>query len=277
MRSRICHDEISSEEAHARRLAREDFWGGFLAWRIWLSLGLHDVKIRYRRTILGPLWITLGMVTMFVSMGMLFSALYKDDVRTLLPYLGVGLVLWTFGASTINEATLAFQSAQQLVRSLKSPLTIHVLRCVVRNGIIFLHNAAAVFIVSIALGMEPGLITLLVLVTLPLFLLALHFSSLILATLGARFRDIGPVVSMLLQMLFFLTPIIWSPANIPNGRKYWIIANPIYHLIECVRAPLLGKMPETISLVVATGMTIALAFASYMLYVRFRRRIPYWL
>ena len=234
--------------------ANQDFIRAILSWRLWLSLGVRDITIRYKRTLLGPLWITISMSATFVSMGMLFSAILKNDVHEYLPYLAAGMVSWNVVNAMANDAPQIFVHAHHIINSLRLPLPIHVLRCVVRNLLIFLHNCVAAVIAHLVLGGSLGVVSLMLLVTLPLLFVILFSGALLLAILGARFRDLGPIIGVGMQFLFFLTPIIWTPDNIPLGRKWWVEANPFYHLIEVIRAPLLGQMPSQLSLLISGGL-----------------------
>jgi lipopolysaccharide transport system permease protein len=261
----------------SRTLARKDFFGGPRNWRVWLALGLHDIKMRYKRTILGPVWISLSMMMTFVAIGLLYSALLKSDIRSFMPYLGAGMVLWGLASTAVGEASQVFLNSRHIITSLQLPLTIHVIRCVLRNSIVFSHNVVMFIVVSAVLGTTLSLNSLFLLISFPLFLLGLYLTCLIIAILGARFRDIGPAVGMLTQLFFFLTPIIWSPEHIPEGRKYWVTYNPIYHMIEIVRAPLLGEMPAAQSIIVSLLFVLVLTAVSYVLFINLRRRIAYWL
>lgn len=259
------------------RRAHRDFVEGFLGWRLWLGLGVRDIKIRYQRTWLGPLWITLGTSATFVSMGMLFSAVLKNDVRTYLPYLAGGMVSWSLLQAVAADGPRIFVDAHHVITSLRLPLVVHVMRCLVRNGIVFFHNAMAVIAVHLALGNALTPASLLLFATLPVFFAALFSGGLILAIVGARFRDLGPMIGTALQLAFFMTPIIWSPDDIPQASKWWIRINPLHHLIEIVRAPLLGDVPDTTSVIFATATAILSGLGAYGAYCLFRRRISYWL
>jgi ABC-type polysaccharide/polyol phosphate export permease len=100
--------------------------------------------------------------------------------------------------------------------------------------------------------------------------------GLTLGTLSARFRDIPPLFANLIQMAFFVTPIMWRPEAL--GRSTIIAeANPLYHLIEILREPLLGGAPGIDNWLVVIGFTVVNLGIAYLLYARLRWRIPYWL
>ena len=258
-------------------IAHQDYVQALKSWRLWLSLGLRDISIRYKRTILGPLWITLSTSATFIALGMLFSAILKNDIHTYLPYLATGMVTWTLINTMANDSPQIFVDSQHIITSLRLPLPVHVLRCTTRNGLIFLHNCVAAWLTSLVLGGSIGPSLLFLLISLPLLFAILFSGGLILAILGARFRDLGPIIGMVMQFLFFLTPIMWSPSDIPLGRKWWVEINPIYHIMECIRAPLLGRIPPTLSLIVTASVALLLGLLAYGLFCQFRRRISYWL
>jgi ABC-type polysaccharide/polyol phosphate export permease len=262
---------------HSLELAGRDYLRGLFAWRAWLRLGLGDIRIRYKRTVLGPLWITLSMTGTFIAMGMLFSAVYRNDVHHYLPYLAAGMVTWSTLATVAGEGPQIFVSSQHVISSLQLPLPVHVLRCVVRNAVVHLYNSGAALASFFLLGGQPHGAHLLLLACLPLFLATLSAAGLILAIVGARFRDLGPIITVGLQLLFFMTPVIWSPDSLPDARKWWVAINPLYHLIEIVRAPMLGEVPNGLSILVSFASCAALGIGGFVLFCLFRRRIPYWL
>jgi ABC-2 type transport system permease protein/lipopolysaccharide transport system permease protein len=101
------------------------------------------------------------------------------------------------------------------------------------------------------------------------------FAALTLGVLSARFRDIPQIVASVVQLLFFLTPIMWK-AEMLGPRASFVIYNPFYHMVEIVRAPLLGQWPTTMSVTTALVLTLANAALAVVLFARFRARIAYW-
>lgn len=270
-RSRPSRPWASSQAAHA------DFIRGFMAWRLWLSLGLQDIRIRYKRTLLGPWWITASQTVTFICMGMLFSAVLKNDVRTYLPYLAAGMVTWSLLSGSVNEAPSIFTSAHAVIITLRIPLLVHVLRNVVRNFLVFMHNFCAALGAHLILGGKVTPAALMLLASLPLLFVILTAGSLLIAIVGARFRDLVPVIGIVVQLMFFMTPIMWRVDDVPDASKWWIMINPAYHLIETVRAPLLGQMPDLLSLGVAAGVAALMTLAAYLMFRAFHHRIAYWL
>ena len=260
-----------------QRAAHRDFVRGIASWRVWLHLGMGDIRIRYKRTVLGPLWVTLSMAGTFISMGMLFSAVYKTDIHQFLPFLAAGMVTWNTMSALATESPGIFVQSQHIINTLRMPMTIHVLRATTRNAMILSYNMAAAMASHFLLGGALTAAHALLLITLPLFLGTLSAAALILAIIGARFRDVGPIIGVTLQFLFFMTPIFWTVDALPLARKWWITANPLYHLVEIVRAPMLGQVPSALSFGVSVSTLITLMVVGYFLFCRFRGRIAYWI
>ena len=269
--------QISEASSKAATNAVRDFIDGPKNWRVWLLLGLYDIQIRYKRTFLGPLWITIGTGATFTMMAMIFSAVLKTDINEFLPYLGAGMILWSLISGVVNDGPQVFVQARHLIDSMRMPMTTHVLRCVCRNVLIFAHNFLVFLVICAVVGLWPSVQTLYIFLTFPLFLLPLYFGALILSMLGARFRDISQMASVCLQMLFFMTPILWRVEDMPLGRKYWVTGSPLYHMIEIVRAPLLGYAPNPVSVLVTVAFSLVLMLVSLALFRVLRRKISYWL
>jgi ABC-2 type transport system permease protein/lipopolysaccharide transport system permease protein len=238
-------------------------------------MGLHDIRQRYRRSIIGPFWITLSMGIMVGALGLLYGTIFKQDMHDYLPFLAAGFIFWGLISSMITDGTRVFIGAEGLIRQLPAPLSVHVYRLLWSNLITFAHNVAIFVVVALWYGINPGWNVLLVLPALGLLFLNGFWLALLLGLLSARFRDIPLVVASVVQVVFFVTPVIWK-ANMLPGRALILDLNPFYHLIEVLRAPLLGHVPaveNSLAVIVVTlvGWAVALWFFS-----AYRWRLAYW-
>jgi len=257
--------------------ALSDLVKGVLDWRLWLGLAVHDIRIRYQRTLLGTWWITASMAATVMCLGLLFSAVLKTDIHVYLPYLAVGMVTWHLINAVVLEAPQAFIDSQHIITSLRMPLAVHAMRCVMRNTLIFAHNLVAAVAACLIFGVAPTAAIWLLPATLAILLVGLSGLAIVLAVIGTRFRDVGPILGILLQLTFFMTPILWRPTDLPHAGKWWVSINPVYHLIEVVRGPLLGAAPAALSLAIAAATALLLVTAAALLYRRTQHHIPYWL
>ena len=192
-----------------------------------------------------------------------------------MPHLALGFIVWGLISNLILESCGAFVSAQAVIRQVKSPLSVHVFRVVWRNLIVFAHNFLVYIGVEVTLAIWPGPTALLAIPG--LFLLCLNglWTGLLLGLLCARFRDIPSLVANIVQVLFFLTPIIWKADQV--GHHIMLVKlNPFFHIVEIVRLPLLGQVPDWTSWAATIVVTLAGWATTLVLYARFRSRIAYW-
>ena len=256
--------------------ATAELLAGFREWRVWMILGWDDIRQRYRRSVLGPFWITLSMGLFILLLGIIYSRLFHMDLRTYMPFLSVGYIVWGFMSSATNDSCMAFHESGRIIKQIKLPYSIYVLRVVWRNFIVFLHTIVIFIPVAIIFKVVPTPMTLFALPGLFLIFVNQVWVTLVLAIVATRYRDIQPIVTTIVQIAMFATPIMWPVSSLGNDA---IVAeiNPIYHLIELVRAPMLGVAPEWRSWLVAIGLAIVgSAFATALL-VSKSRRIVFWL
>jgi ABC-type polysaccharide/polyol phosphate export permease len=241
-------------------------------------LGWQDVRARYRRSALGPFWITLSMGVMIGTIGVVFGQIFKSPMHEFLPFLTIGMVLWTFIATVVTEGATGFISAESIIKQLPIPLFVHIMRMIWRNFLIFLHNLVIFPIVMLVVGKPFGWIALMSLPGLALDILNLGWIVLLLAIVCARYRDLPQIVTSVLQVVFYLTPVMWVPTLLPQrAGMYLLDLNPVYHLLEITRAPLLGQAPGVEHWLVAGGLAIVGWIVALMVFSRYRRRIAYWL
>ena len=256
-------------------LALADIVDGARAVYLWRMLGWQDVRQRYRRSKLGPFWLTISMGVLVTTLGVLYAALFKIDVADYLPFVAIGFIVWGLISGLINDGCAAFIGAQSIIKQVNLPLSIHVYRVVWRNCINFAHNFVIFIVVALAFAIWPGWIGLLALPGLALICLNGVWVGLLLGLVSARFRDVPQIMASIVQVAFFLTPIIWKPELLPD-RALIITLNPFFHSLELVRAPLLGQAPEPISWIETLGITALGWLVTLLMYRRYRWRIVYW-
>ena len=256
-------------------LTVKDIQDGLKAYHVWIITGWQDIKMRYKRSTIGPFWITLSLGITVAAMGALYAHLFQQKVAEYIPYLSIGMIVWALISTLVIESCSIFIQSEGIIKQIRLPFSVYVLRMIWRNLIIFFHNAVVLVFVylwfSIAWGWQV------VLVPFGLLVIALNalWVGLVLGALSARFRDIPQIVTSLMQVLFFVTPVMWRAKLLKNHM--WIAKwNPAYNLMKLVMRPLQGRLPSEYSLVFVALMTIlgwgmALAFFS-----RFRARIAYW-
>jgi ABC-2 type transport system permease protein/lipopolysaccharide transport system permease protein len=256
-------------------LAIDDVAAGLRSWWLWNTMGWQDIRQGYRGSILGPFWLTISMGVMVGALGLLYAAILKMEVTTYLPFLALGFLFWGLISSLITDGTSAFVKAEGILLQVRMPLTVHVLRSVTRNFVIFLHNSIIGVAVLVLFAVPQSLYSLVSLIGLALVLLNGFWVTMLFGMLCTRFRDIGPIVANLTQLLFFMTPIIWMPEAL--GENAWIMyLNPAYAFIELARGPLLGHVIPAQIWAMALGVTVVGFVVTFFMFARFRARIPFW-
>jgi ABC-type polysaccharide/polyol phosphate export permease len=255
-----------------------DIYASFNRYQLVGTLGWQDILQRYRRSRLGPFWITIAMAVMIGAIGFVFGQIFQTNMGEFFPHLAVGLIFWGFIVTTLNESCNGFIEAEGIIKQLPIPLFVHILRVIWRNDIVLLHNLVILPLVFLIIGKGIGWIALLSFVGFILVLLNLMWISLLVSILSTRYRDFPQIVASALQVMFYLTPIMWMPAMLPEWVKGYLLGyNPFYHLLELVRAPLLGSPPSALSWIFCLVMLCVGWFTVLLVYGRVKLRIAYWL
>lgn len=258
--------------------ACKDVQAALVHHQIITTLGWQDVATRYRRSRVGAFWLTINMMVMLAVLGVVFGSLFRQPLAEFFPYLAIGLIIWGLLASLINEGCTSFIAVSDTILQVRMPLITHVLRLVWRNLIILGHNLLILPLLFLAFMKPISWLALLALPGLGLLVLNATWIMLVAAVACTRFRDLIQISQNLVQMLFYITPIIWSPELLPGRAGTALLDfNLFYHLIQIVRAPLLGQVPTMLSWVVATGAALIGWAVALLFFGRYHKRIPYWL
>jgi lipopolysaccharide transport system permease protein len=263
------------EISNSIRLALRDIVDGTVLWPLWVTLGWNDIRQRYRRSLLGPFWLTASMAIMVVSLGFIYARIFKTDINDFLPFLCVGLLVWGFMSSTLNEAGTLFIGSESYIKQVRLPFSLYVYRFVWSRLIIFAHNFVIYLGVLAYFRISPGVVALEAIPGLLVVSVNALLVSLYLGMSSARFRDIPQIVASVVQIVFFVTPIMWKPEFL-GERSFLVEINPFYHLIEIVRAPLLGHAPTAENYAAVAIITIVNLFIASSFFVKYRPRIAYW-
>ena len=265
--------------ASQAKLALDDLVHGAQARYLWGLLGWQDIRRRYRRSVLGPFWLTISMGMLVAMLGTLYGTLLKVEIAVYVPFLALGFIVWTLISGLITDGCTVFISADGIIKQTNLPLSVHVYRRVWCNVLIFFHNAVIFVVVAALFAIWPGWTGLLALPGLVLLCLNGIWVGLLLGIVSARFRDVPPIVASLVRILFFVTPIIWMPELMPGRAQMLALVldfNPLFHLVSLVRAPLLGQAPGLVSWLAGVGITLGGWLLAFEVLRRYRRRIAYW-
>ena len=288
--------------------AIDDIANGIRERELWGHLGWQDIKQRYRRSVIGPLWITVSMAITAVGLGLLYAVLFDQNVPTFLPYVTVGFIVWNFINGCLIEGMDTFIANEGLIKHLPAPLTVYALRTVWRQTLFLAHNLVVYVIILVVFYTSldhqytlsksavcdpknldvichPGL-GWWSLSAIPAFLLlALNggWVTLLFGIISTRFRDLPQVINSLTMLLFYATPIVWSADTIfaKHDQVHELahtvmLFNPLYHYVQILRAPMIGNALSWLSWVVVGAFTVVGWALALVAMRNYRARVSYW-
>ncbi|EFV13316.1 ABC transporter permease [Segniliparus rugosus] len=274
-----------SARASSRSLARA--WGdlrrGFFDYELWLQLGWQDIKQRYRRSVLGPFWITISTGTIAICLALLYSLLLGVELRSLLPHVTVGLIIWNLIQNSLEEGSEVFIANEGIIKQLPAPISVHVYRLIWRQALLMAHNLVIYVILMIVFPPKQWSWSMLLAVpALALLLVNAVWVAMVAGIIATRFRDVVPMVANVTQLLFYLTPIVWTTDGLVKQggsvakRARLVEINPLYHYVDILRAPMLGTPQQAYHWWIVLALT-AFGIGLMLLVMRqYRSRVAYW-
>ena len=269
--------DLHDVQAAQVRAAFRDVGRSARLWHIWVRLGLQDVRHKFRRSTVGPAWIFLNLGVLIGAIGVIYGRLLGQDLHQFIPYLTAGLVIWQYLTSSITEGAHAFVNSEGYIKQISLPLYVYIFRCFVSVGLTAVISFSVFVIVAGAYRIPVGPGTLWALPGLLVLMGASVFVICILAHLHARFRDIAPMASVCMQMAFYVTPIMFPGELLRRRQLGWVVDfNPLYHLVEIVRRPLVAAGPAApVSYAAALIVVVALCAIAAAIIAYYRRRIVF--
>lgn len=251
-------------------LRNPEFWS-FSAWL--------DLVSKYRRSKLGIFWLFAPPALTFGLLGYFYSGITNKDPIHFIPFMGMGYLLWRMVTQVFNDASGTMLAHRAFIMDGRTRLTDYVLRCMSRA---FLYFVVGLAVICVAFVISPDVTFarfMTLFVTLPVFLINLFCLGVVLAMLGARYPDLHELTTTIFIFGFLLTPILWYPEHVAAGSIRWkfMLANPAFHFIELVRAPILGRSMSLFSVVYVAVVSVGGAVLAAFLYRRYSRFVPIWI
>jgi lipopolysaccharide transport system permease protein len=212
----------------------------------WTHLAMSDLRSRWRRSYFGMLWSMIQPLGMTLLLSLVFSKIFHNDISVYAPYILSGMLIWDFIIASSSGGSLAFVQSDAYIKQCSHPLAIYTLRIVLSNLVIFLM--ASIVLIIWVLVVMPQNCNISWIAALSIFPAVVFISwplGTILAYFGARFRDIPHLLGIIFQAVWFISPVYFEAKTFKNSELHGLVDyNPVYHLLELVRAPLLnGKFP----------------------------------
>lgn len=249
------------------------------SWRTWLYLGMQDVRNQYKRSRLGISWILINILIMAIGIGYIYGHLFHQNMAQFIPMLIISISLWIFFTTNIIQACNTFINSEGYIKQFPFPKQVYIFRLFVSSLVPFLLGLIIFFILAFSYGVSfsaaslwfiPGLILLMI----------INLGHLVIfAYWGCRFRDLSPAFSGLFQILFYVTPIIFTPDMLKaRGLDFIYLYNPFYYLLEVVRYPLLNAAAPAFFIYDITCIyTIIISTLALLTMVSLDKKVPYYL
>ncbi|MBY6687699.1 ABC transporter permease [Rhodococcus sp. BP-149] len=274
-------DAPASDSQTFRRAVR-DLRQGYAQRELWLSLGWQDIKQRYRRSVIGPFWITIATGVQAVAMGLLYSVLLDIDLKSFLPHVTVGLIIWNLISASILEGADVFVANEGLIKQLPSALSVHIYRLVWRQVLLLGHNMLIYLIMLAVFRPDLHWTIVMAIPAFGLIVVNMVWVSLLFGIIATRYRDLAPILGSVVTLLFFMTPIVWTTANLQKmggaaaDRARLVEINPLFHYLDILRAPLIGEDQQAYHWYIVLAFTVVGLAVTMVAMRTFRARVPYW-
>jgi lipopolysaccharide transport system permease protein len=257
-------------------VAVADLRNGIYAWQLSRLLAWQDIKQRYRRSTLGPIWLTLSSGIQMLTMSLVSAFLFHTPIQRSLPFVCAGMLFWNMITQIINEGAALFLSASSYLIQIKRPFSLFVAQVIWRNAIIAAHNAITYIVIAVIFGVVPSLSIILWPFGFVLVLICMSWILLVCAIVSARYRDVPVIIQNILTVLFWFTPLMYFPEQL-GERRYLLDYNPFTHMIALLREPLLGGAPTLNDWLIVLAVAVFGWVGTLLFFARFRARIVYWL
>lgn len=252
----------------------KDLVNGVMLYPVWLHQAWHTLGSKYKRTVMGTLWIAGNFVFTSVAISIVFGALFHQDLKTLLPYTMLGYLtastfLWVF-----TDAPEMFISANGIIRNHAYPFTFFSFESVARALMLFGHNLVVFYIFMLVNGtlvmpnwsVVPALL---------INIITMLTWGTVISMCASRYRDLRFLLPNIAALLYFLTPVYWHLDQL--GPKEWIAEiNPLYNMICIVRQPFLGLSATPGNWICSIAYCLVGLIVFTVFFSMFRRRIPFW-
>ncbi len=256
-------------------LALADLMQSITSWRLWTLLGWLEVRQRYARSRVGPFWLTISMGVIIGSIGVVYGTLFGQQMSDYLPFLAASLVMWNAFSQMIQEGSVAYINSGTYIRQAATPKLIFELQVIWRNLTVLAHNFVIVVLLLVIFGVKSWEALPLFIPGLVVYVLNALWIAMVAGLLSARFRDLPQIISALIQIAFYVTPVIYRPTSLKRF-SFIVEWNPLAYLLDVVRGPLIGQPPSLLTWGVTIGMLLIGWPIALLMTGRFLKRIPYW-
>lgn len=245
--------------------------------RVGTFLGWTDIRQAYKRTFIGQFWITLGTLVGIVAIGTVYTLLFNQPAGNYLPYLATGLVFWNLISAGITEGAGAFIVSEGYIRGTDLPRFTYIVRIVSKALFTFGHNLIVIPLVLLVFPQGWSSVFLLAFPGFLLGVMTLVGFATITSFFATRFRDVPQILAAGMQIIFYVTPVIWPPSALPGGAAHFVVlANPLASVLQVMRLPWLNQEPTVANWIIATITAVTSLSVGALVYKKFDKRTAFW-
>ena len=255
----------------------EELVDGAYKWRVWHLLGVRELRHRYARSKLGQLWLTLSTAIMIGALGSVWSVLWQQPMREMMPFFGIGLIMWTYMSQVLTECTSVFISHSNLYRNQKMNFSMSVYSVIYKNTLMLAHSLIIVVVLILAFGVPINWYQLQLIPAFALTWITLVWLGYVIAMICVRYRDIIQVITNWLLVLFFITPVMWKAEFLPVKYHFIVDYNPLAQFLDLLRKPFLGEPVSFYTWVTTIAIALGGGIVALPLIGRYRRRVIFWM
>lgn len=256
------------------------FYGIWNARYFWVHLSLSDLRSRWRRSFFGILWTVIQPLGMTLLLSIVFGRIFKTEITEYAPYILSGMIVWEFISATAIGGSLSFVQADAYIKQCHHPLAIYTLRTVLVNlMVLMLASLSLIMWVLIVMPQNFGWPWLAALTIYPIVVLLAWPLATLLAYIATRFRDLPHALGLVLQAMWFVSPIYFEAKVFRGGELHGLVDyNPIYHMLEIIRAPLLhGEWPTALNYAYCIGAVAILTLLAWLVGRESEKKVIFYL
>lgn len=232
-----------------------------------------DVGGKYKNSILGVLWSFINPLLQIAVYALVFQVILKSDIKNYTVYLCCGLIPWQYFSSVVLRGAAVIVDNANIIKKVYFPREILPISVVASEGVNFLISTIIIlgFVIFGGIGLSWNVLWYFLIVAIQ-FIVSIGI-ALIVSSLTIYFRDLLHLLGILIQLLFYATPIVYSINSVPTELQWIVKINPMSYLIDAYRNIFYNQMsPNFQGLLIAFGMGVVLCIAGYFIFKKLERR-----
>lgn len=232
-----------------------------------------DVGGKYKNSFLGVLWSFISPLLQIAVYALVFQIILKSDIENYTVYLCCGLIPWQYFSACILRGAACIIDNGNIIKKVYFPREILPISIVTSEGINFLISTIIIigFVLFGGIGLSVNIVWYFVILAIQ-YIVSIGFAFIV-ASFSVYFRDLLHLLGIIIQLLFYATPIVYTSKNVPEAFQWLIKINPMAYLIESYRNIFYNKIPpEVQNLLIPLGMGIVLCIVGYLIFRKLEKR-----